>query len=272
METSVNFDSLLQANTLLKPTSSLLTTSRDLSKTSERYKMTRDVEALASFNAAGFQLSAYKEVKARNPDMQSHKTYRAIYQNPALGTLADGTSFTIIQKGASDGTNKLVITAGLFRILCTNTMVVGRDLFDPVAIKHIGEVDSQLDNLVDRLLDVAPRVFNTVKQMTARTLSPVEQIEFAAKAAELRFNSKEFNIDPKVLLEARRPSDEGATLWNTFQRIQEGLIKGGYQVQSKLPKEDGSDRKARKAMSLRNINMDFDVNTGLWSEAQKYLN
>ena len=266
-------NALVTVNPLLRPGSGIFTAGRDTSKTSERYAKTNDIGVLESLNAAGFLVSAYKERKAHGGLNQNFKPYKAVYQNEKFGKLPDGTSFTIQQRGSSDGTSKLILGGGLFRIICTNTMVVGSKLFDDIAIKHMGEVDEPLKDLVERLIASAPKVFSTVKDMTARVLTPTEARQFAEKAIALRFDTAEVEVDPLELLRARRESDKGDDLWKVFNRVQESLTQGGdYKSQSKVTKEDGSVRTPRKVSAVKNIELDWNMNKGLWMAAESYLN
>jgi hypothetical protein len=265
--------SLVVANPLLRPTSCIFTAGRDMTKTSDRYAKTNDLGVVESLNAAGFFVSAYKERKAHNGLNQEFKPYKAVYQNPSFGKLPDGTSFTVMQRGASDGTSKLILGGGLFRILCTNTMVVGSDLFKPVSIKHMGEVDEPLKDLVDRLIAMAPQVFDRVKAMSSKVLTQPQVLEFAERATALRFDTTEVTVDPRDLVRVRRDADSGDDLWRVFNRTQEALIRGGdYKTQSKTNKEDGTPRTPRKVSTVKNIELDWNINTQLWQLADQFMN
>lgn len=271
-DTFERLQAIANVNPLITPQSSILSLGRDLEKTSTKYKKTNDVNVVEELNRAGFQILAYKERKAHQGKNQNFKPYRAVYQNPSFGKLPDGSTFTITQRGASDGTSKLVLGGGLYRILCSNTLIVGSSLFKPFAIKHVGDVETPLQNIIEQLIDSVPRVFGRVKDMSAHSLSVQDALEFAERAAALRFDPTEVKVDPRDLLAARRDEDNSIDLWTTMNRVQENLIRGKtFKAQFAGPAKDGSDKQPRAVSAVKDINLDWDINVGLWNLASSYL-
>ena len=100
-------------------------------------------------------------------------------------------------------------------------------------------------------------------------LTKEQQIEFAKKAALLRFTAKSYNEDNiedvvqlDDLLHAERPEDKGNGLYEVFNRVQESLVKGKYMYASS-GKVNEVNTKVRKGREIKNFKQSIDVNKKL---------
>ena len=66
------------------------------------------------------------------------------------------------------------------------------------------------------------------------------------------------------LLAPMRTEDEGNTLWNVFNVLQEKMIKGGFSA-------TGKNGKVRKQRPISSIKKDVDYNQRLWAIAERYI-
>ena len=113
-----------------------------------------------------------------------------------------------------------------------------------------------------------PRVGELVGRFKARVLEGHESRALAEQAVLLRYPALDLApIDAETLLEARRPEDQGVDLWNTTNRLQENLIRGGVS-------DSRRDRRGRlrTVRALRGIDSKVAVNKGLWGLAERLAN
>ena len=102
---------------------------------------------------------------------------------------------------------------------------------------------------------------DVVNRWSKLELSAGAQLTFAKEAMGVRFGAKDrWSIEPKQLLAARRPADEGDDLWHVFNRVQENCTKGGIR----------SDRTHFSTVDIVRPRQDFAINTGLWSLAEEF--
>jgi hypothetical protein len=87
-----------------------------------------------------------------------------------------------------------------------------------------------------------------------------EQFAFATEALALRLSGdrKPEQYELTGLLEAKRKEDQPNDLWHVFNRVQENLTKGGFELNE------------RTARAIKNPMMDFEMNMKLWSIAEAY--
>ena len=73
-------------------------------------------------------------------------------------------------------------------------------------------------------------------------------------------------VDAATLIQVRRPEDEGTDLWNTTNRVQESLIRGGVSDHHR-----DKHGKLRSVRALRGIDSKVSLNKGLWGLAEQML-
>ena len=94
-----------------------------------------------------------------------------------------------------------------------------------------------------------------------------EAQQFAEQAVLLRYPTlAEAPVDAATLIQVRRPEDEGADLWNTTNRVQESLIRGGVSDHHR-----DKHGKLRSVRALRGIDSKVSLNKGLWGLAEQLL-
>jgi len=127
----------------------------------------------------------------------------------------------IVFLNSHDGTSAYQLRIGIFRVVCTNGLVVSRGALPTRIVMHRGNI---VDNVVSGALEMAERftdLAGLVERMEARRLFQEEQLAFAASALALRFeNVAECGLSPGQLLRCRRPEDTGEDLWTTLNRVQ----------------------------------------------------
>ena len=103
------------------------------------------------------------------------------------------------------------------------------------------------------------------------TIEPREEIAFATAALALRFGERAVEeggghrpapVTAAQLIEARRREDLGHTLWTTFQRVQENVIRGG---------QPGRSAQGRRLQTrpVGSIDRGVNLNRALWMLAEE---
>lgn len=171
----------------------------------------------------------------------------------------------IILVNSHDGTSSYQLTAGIFRIVCTNGLMVG-DQYEQVRVHHTGNIIDQILTGAYTVAKDFPRAVAGVAEMKTITLQPDEQGIFAMAAAELRFEPAEGEkppISPAKLLEPRRIEDRKPDLWSTFNVVQENVIQGGQRERNR------ETRKMHSTREVKGIDQNVRLNRALWTLAAK---
>jgi hypothetical protein len=103
--------------------------------------------------------------------------------------------------------------------------------------------------------------------MKALELEAPEQQAFARAALALRFGERSEDQPPapvtaEQLNEPRRADDVGASLWTTFQRVQENTLQGG---------QPGRSAQGRRMQTrpVASIDRGVSLNRALWMLAEE---
>ena len=164
-----------------------------------------------------------------------------------------------------DGTSGYQLRLGIYRVVCTNGLIVSRGAFPAYCVSHRGNV---VESVVAGALEAAGRfaaLAVQVERMEARRLAVEEQIRFAGHALAERFPSlPDPGMQPSQLLYCRRIEDRGDDLWRVLNRVQENILKGGQVRHS----PSGRLTRTRRITSIRE---DVRLNGRLWDLASEIL-
>ncbi len=167
------------------------------------------------------------------------------------------------RKKSTDGGNAFTLSAGIFRLVCSNGLVIKTEDYGSARLVHKGYSFEAVQKLVKEFEVTVAEVLDKITAMKKVQLTKDQQIEFAKQAALLRFKSKSYNEDniEKVvniddLLNVERKEDAGNGLYEVFNRVQESLINGKYTYL-------GTKDKPRKARPIKNFKQNIEVNKKL---------
>ena len=164
-----------------------------------------------------------------------------------------------------DGTSAYQLRVGIFRVVCTNGLIVSRGAFPTFSVPHRGNI---VDDIVAHALGIAERfdvLAAQVERMEQRQLFKDEQLRFAERALALRYpDLSEAGMSASQLLQCRRSEDTGDDLYSTLNKVQENLLRGG------LTRRSANGRLVRMRR-ISSIKEDVRINSGLWDLAADVL-
>jgi hypothetical protein len=171
----------------------------------------------------------------------------------------------IVLLNSHDGTSAYQLRMGLFRVVCTNGLIVSRGAFPEHCVAHRGDVVEEVVTGAVRIAERFDALAVEVEVMEQRRLFKDEQISFAERALALRYpDAAETGMVASRLLTCRRQEDEADDLWSTLNRVQENLLTGG------LTRRSAKGRLTR-TRRITSIGEDVGVNSALWDLAQEVL-
>jgi hypothetical protein len=186
------------------------------------------------------------------------------------GSRAIGDVFPeVVLVNANDGSSSYVMSAGLFRLVCLNGMTVSEKEFQTVRVTHWGDVQGKVIEGSFTVLEESTKALEHAEAWSAIDLSPPEQHALAESARVLRFGDSDGNVTTPItadqLLRANRQADVGPSLWNTFNRLQENVIKGGV---SALDRNSTGRPRRVTSRAVNGIDQDQRLNRALWLLAE----
>ena len=161
-----------------------------------------------------------------------------------------------------DRSKAFSISAGIFRFVCANGLVISDNVFETYKIKHLGERDNDVANAVANITSIKPKLMQKIEKLESITLNQSEKESFAKYSISLRFE-EHLEINHNDLLIPHRVEDSKDDLYTVLNVIQENLLRGNISGINK-------DTKRRfTSKEITSISKDTDVNKGLWDIAEK---
>jgi hypothetical protein len=228
-------------------------------RTSSAYTFISTDHVLSGLASAGFfPVEARQAVRARSPLHARH----LIRLRRRRETIALRDSIPeLLFLNSHDGSSSYQLRCGLFRVACTNGLVVSMGAFPVWRVMHRGDVVHDVVCAAYRISERFEALAAAVERMERTRLAPEEQLEFARQALTLRFpDDLPGAIVPSQALSPQRPEDVGNDLWRTFNTIQSRILRGG------LTRRTASNRLTR-SRPIRAIREDLRLNSALWEMA-----
>jgi hypothetical protein len=201
---------------------------------SERYTYIPTIDVLRGLRREGFEPFMVAQGQSR-VEGKTEYTKHMIRLRHAGQVSTKPEANEIILINSHDGASSYQMLAGLLRFVCCNGLVVG-DVVDDIRIPHKGNIQGEVIEGAFRVLDQFEAVEQHAEAMKALPLEPREEIAFATAALALRFGERGVEeggghrpmpVTAEQLNESRRAEDVGHSLWATFQRVQENVLRGG---------------------------------------------
>jgi len=229
---------------------------------SKHYSFVPTVNVINDFRSLGYEVVDAKQVKARKKSTNGYQKHLITFEHPKYKTEDNKEYPQILLTNSHDGGNAFTLSAGIFRLVCSNGLVIKTEDYGSTRLVHKGYSFEAVQKLVKEFEKTADEALTKVTAMKEVDLTKDLQIKFAKEAALLRFKSKSFNMDNigKVvdlddILNAERKEDEGDRLWEVFNRVQESIINGKFHYLS--------NTKRRKARPIKNFKQNIEVNKKL---------
>ena len=170
----------------------------------------------------------------------------------------------VIIVNSHDGTSAYQMFAGMLRFVCTNSMIAG-ERFEEVRVPHKGGIQDQIIEGVYTVAEDFPRLIDATETMKDTFLSRDEQQVLAEASLVARYGEEESPVRPDQIIAPRRREDAGQSLWQTFNVIQENLIRGG--LNGRRQTSDGRIRRST-TRPINGIDQNVGLNRALWTLAE----
>jgi hypothetical protein len=188
------------------------------------------------------------------------------FQNPEIKiTSADGDDAfpRILLTNSHDGMQAFKFSVGIFRLVCSNGLVVADEQFSDFKIKHKGYTFGELRNVVRQAVEDLPNRVQVMNDMKNRILTEDEKRKMALDAMLIRAGVKELQYDEETItdiLDPKRDADKGDDLWRVFNVIQEKITQGDFHAAL-------TGAKVRKVRKIKSFEKDMKVNKELFKLA-----
>jgi hypothetical protein len=230
---------MLTLETLRNLTPSVFSTSPS-PKMSNKYTFVPTIEILENFDREGWKVYSAKQ-------------------------LGGDSLVEAVIRNSHNGMSTFSVSAGLFRLVCSNGLTVPTSVADAITVKHMKVDMGAVRMITDEFADRLPVIQRSVGRMESTTLNEERTMDLLSKASLIRWEKGSVPSTLKLtdLISPERNEDQGNSVWKVFNVIQEKFVRGGTQYQSKK----GRLVTMKELKNFQNINK---INTNLWELAESY--
>ncbi|MGU3415810.1 DUF932 domain-containing protein [Enterobacteriaceae bacterium C34A] len=221
---------------------------------SDRYCYIPTITLLENLQREGFQPFFACQSRVRDPDRREHTKHMLRLRR--AGQINDQQVPEIIILNSHDGASSFQLLPGIFRSVCTNSLVCGQS-FGEIRVPHRGNVVERVIEGAYEVLGIFDQVEEKREAMQSLLLPPPAQQALAKAALMYRFGEEHQPVTEAQALSPRRWQDEKNDLWTVFNRLQENLSKGGLVGRS-------AQGKRSRTRAVNGIDGDLKLNRALW--------
>jgi len=235
----------------------------------ERYKFVPTIQVIELLREKGFQPVRAQQSRSRIPGKAEFTKHMIRFRHDdhvnQLAVVGEEIP-ELVLVNSHDGTSGYELSAGIYRFVCSNGMVVSSGEIDSVKIRHSGKsYDEFADRIIDgtyTILDETPKVMKQIEQWKNIELSPNQQLSFARAANELKPLPEAISADHLLLTRRYQDRSEANTgkrdLYTTMNVIQENMLRGG------LRGRDVESRRRVSTRAIKSVGEDVRLNKALW--------
>ncbi|WP_422923206.1 DUF932 domain-containing protein [Singulisphaera sp. PoT] len=234
---------------------------------SESYRFVPTIHVIDLLRDQGFHPVKAKQSRSRIEGKGDFTRHMVRLRHAAHLESTEAETPELILSNSHDGTAAYRFNSGIFRLVCSNGLIVASADFGGISVKHSGgkDFDSRVIDATFRIVEDAPRTMARIEEWKALPLTMPQQLAFASAALEVRDATTA--IEPAQILAPRRSEDRPAPdgtrdLWKTLNVAQESLTQGGV---------PGTARSGRRTTTrpIKAVDADIKTNRALWRLAEE---
>jgi len=233
---------------------------------SKHYKFIPTIEIINALRQEGFYPVKAAQSNSKNAEKRKHSKHMVRFRKDIGQTYAVGDLIPEIELiNSHDGTSQYLLNSGIYRLACSNGLVVSVNDIDSIKVRHSGNI---VDNVIEgsyRIIQETPKVFDRIERMREVALNNAEKQIFARAAASLRWDKDIYEVDPNVMIKPIREADRQDDLWTSLNILQEKLLSGQTLI------HNIETDKLRKARPVTNVDETSRLNKAIWQLVEEML-
>jgi len=247
-------------NKELKEQAPTLFTEQPHSNVSDKYHFIPTIDVIEEIKLNNWYPVTVSQAKVRDEEKEGTQQHMVRFRH--FDDLLNPQENAVELFNSHDRSKSFSISAGVYRFVCANGLVVADSIFETYKIRHLGEKANDVVTAVNNISAIKPKLISNITQLESIILSPEEKESFAKSSIPLRFDSH-LKVDHNNLLISHRVEDNKDDLYTILNIIQENLLRGNVSGINKDTKRKFTSKR------ISSISKDVEINKGLWELAQR---
>lgn len=251
---------------------------------SSRYTYIPTVRIIEGMMKHGFLPFAASQSRSKDESRREYTKHMIRFSHPDQKLAMDGEErVDVVLVNSHDGTSAYKLMEGIFRMVCSNGLIVAKGETNFVSIQHSGNIIDGVIRASQQIIETAPKRLKAVREWKEIELNEDERRVFSESAFMVRFPDdveREGEGIPKTyaphqLLNRRRSEDSANDLWTVFNVIQENAVRGGLTGRTashNVNTGNGQRWQRGRRVSTRDIkgiDQNLKLNQALWALGDK---
>ena len=230
---------------------------------SQKYHFIATIEIIEQLRAESWYPVTVNEAGVRDLEKDGFQQHYVRFQH--FSDLINPTSniVELLLFNSHDRSKPFTISAGIYRYVCSNGLVIADNVFDSYKIKHLGDKENDVIDAVNKITQVKPKLLSKISKFESINLNQNEKEAFLQSAIPLRFNEHLELDNPNELLTPLRIEDEKDDLYTVLNILQENFLS------SKVSGYNKETNRRFTSKQITSISKDVEINKGLWDIAER---
>ena len=230
---------------------------------SSKYHFIPTIDIIEQLRSENWYPVTVNEAGVRDLDKDGFQQHYVRFQH--FSDLINPTSNVVelLLFNSHDRSKSFTISAGIYRYVCSNGLVIADSVFDSYKIKHLGDKENDVIDAVNKITQVKPKLLSKISKFESINLNQNEKEAFLQSAIPLRFNEHLELDNPNELLTPLRIEDEKDDLYTVLNILQENFLS------SKVSGYNKETNRRFTSKQITSISKDVEINKGLWDIAER---
>jgi hypothetical protein len=227
-------------------------------KASDRYSFVPTIKAIDYLRKDGWEPIWCDEVQAKADNMIGYQNHVVRFSKQDLVLKDERLDLVMFNSHNTGSAYRLL--GGVFRFICANQLTSG-DEISSSRHRHVGFDGKAFIESAKMVCGDLEKTAEVIEDWKSIELTRDERGVYGKAALQVAYGS-EAPVSPGRILAPARVADGEPNLWNTFNTVQENLIKGGQRGRS-------TSGRRLTTRPVKSINRDAKLNQALWTLAEE---
>jgi hypothetical protein len=249
-------------NEQLKQQAPALFTEEPHYNTSDKYHFIKSIDVVNEIKANNWYPVSVSEASVRDLDKDGYQQHLVRFRHFDDLLHPQENAVELLLFNSHDRSKSFSISAGIYRFVCSNGLVVADSVFESYKIKHLGDRENDVATAVANITAIKPKLMQKIEKLESIELTQLEQESFARSSIPLRFD-KHLQVNHTDLLIPHRDEDTKNDLYTTMNVLQENLLSGNISGHNK------NTGRRFTSKEITSIKKDVEINQNLWDIAER---
>ena len=230
---------------------------------SSKYHFIPTIEIIEQLRSENWYPVTVNEAGVRDLDKDGFQQHYVRFQHFSDLINPNANVVELLLFNSHDRSKSFTISAGIYRCICSNGLVIADSIFNSYKIKHLGERENDVIDAVSKITQIKPKLLSKISKFENIILNQDEKEAFLQSAIPLRFNEHLELDNPNELLTPLRIEDEKEDLYTVLNILQENFLS------SKVSGYNKETNRRFTSKQITSISKDVEINKGLWDIAER---